>query len=79
MSDPSIAAELIMSANYGHPCESFASVIKNINEDYLFEVSKRIVEMDNNMVSWVSHHMYNGFPYSVVEEKERQLSSMRSK
>lgn len=79
MSDPAIAAELIMSATYGHPCEAFASVIKNINQDYLFEVSKKIVEMDNNMVSWVSHHMYNGFPYSFVQEKEEALSAMKQK
>lgn len=75
LSDPAIAADLILSAALGHPCEAFTSVIQD--DDYIFEVSKKIVEMDNNMVSWVSSHMYANKPSEVREQMYAELSSIQ--
>lgn len=77
MSDPSIAADLILSATYGHPCESFRNVIND--KDYIFDVCKKIVERDNTMLEWVCSHMYAREGYEVSQQMLERLSSSRTR
>lgn len=73
MSDPMIAADLILSVNYGYPCEEFRKVVDDA--DYIFEVSKRIVERDPFMLEWVCKKMYR---VSVGSEKYQRISEALS-
>ena len=75
MSDPQIVAELILSATIGHPCEAFRDVVND--RDYIIEVSKKIVELDPNMLHWVGTHMFGRDGYDVSQRMIQELSSSR--
>ena len=56
-SDPELTARLILSATYGHPCEALCAVVKD--KSYIMAVSRKIIELDPNMLAWVCSHMLN--------------------
>lgn len=75
MSDPEIAADLILSVTYGQPCEAFRKVVKN--QDYIFEVCKKIVEKDPDMLDWVASKMYGIESYEKYKQKLEELSAFK--
>ena len=77
MSDPAIAADLILSATVGHPCEAFREVVTD--PSYIYLVSKKIVEMDKDMLNWVCGHMYSKDGYEVVQKMMIELGSFGRK
>lgn len=75
MSDPKIAADLILSTVYGQPCEAFRKVIKD--SDYIFEVCKKIIEIDPDMLNWVASKMYGIESYEKYQQKLAELLEFR--
>ena len=77
MSSPSIAADLILSARFGYPCEAFRKAVKD--ENYIFEVCKTMIEIDPTLLDWVSSHMYGIVSYDLYEQKYAELAALRTK
>ena len=55
LTNPDVAADLILSATYGHPCEDYREVIQDTQ--CVMAVSRKIVELNPDMFQWVAGHM----------------------
>ena len=53
--NPEIAADLILSARVGHPCEAYREVVHD--RIVILEVCKKILELNPDMGQWLAGHM----------------------
>ena len=66
--NPEIAADLILSATVGYPCESYRLVVSD--KRVILEVCKKILEMNPDMGQWLAGHM--------LRNDERMIEALAS-